>query len=709
MKKSNQRFSGFVIARCAWRTAAIHLFAFCLFSAGSARAAEFKVDGLNWIGNHKAEQRLRLLLGNRPGADLDASTIEDASLVLFSSLADEGYLLPAIRAEVFLASGTSADYPLDAHLEHPLPRPLAATAVILHVERGIRFAVRDLVFAGLTAIPEKNARAFFVGEEPLIPLASERIYSPGRLQRSLGNLGESLRQMGYADAQVTAAAVHLDRTTGRVGVDVLVQEGRRWIVKDLHLATTDGSAPPEKIEVGHLGGPWNSPWRQDTTTAIRRWYYTRGYPDVQVALDPTSTPQADGTSAVSVVVHITPGPLVHVGEVQFKGNRYTHDDTLRRLVKSGPGDVLNPVKFDNAQARISRLGVFRAVDLRYDPPVADTRDVIYDLTEGRRQEVSVLAGYGSYEQLRGGVEWEHYNLWGRAHSSSLKFIQSMKSTEGDYTYTVPELFGSTLDGSARLFGLRRQEPSFLHEEYGANVSILFPLRSLGLSLTTGYTFKHVLDTEDELATKGTDEPATNVASIDLGLVRDRRDNPLRPRKGYKLSLQAELANHALGGEVIYQQFILAGSYHTNWGDSRWLHLGLSQGVVLTLGAPDQASIPVSVLFFPGGEGSIRGYQRGEAAPRAPDGQFVGAKTYTLANAELEQALTKNLSVVIFGDALGEAARLEDYPWSEKLYAVGLGVRYQTIIGPVRVEYGHNLNPRPLDPSGTLLVSIGFPF
>ena len=66
-------------------------------------------------------------------------------------------------------------------------------------------------------------------------------------------------------------------------------------------------------------------------------------------------------------------------------------------------------------------------------------------------------------------------------------------------------------------------------------------------------------------------------------------------------------------------------------------------------------------------------------------------------------------MVVFGDALGTAVSLKDYPYSEKLYSVGLGFRYQTIIGPVRVEYGRNLNPRPLDPAGTLLFSIGFPF
>ena len=132
-------------------------------------------------------------------------------------------------------------------------------------------------------------------------------------------------------------------------------------------------------------------------------------------------------------------------------------------------------------------------------------------------------------------------------------------------------------------------------------------------------------------------------------------------------------------------------------------------MVTTFGAPDDSDLPVSVRFFPGGDGSIRGYPQGEAAPRADNGLFIGAKSYVLANLELEQALTSNWSVVVFADAVGTAARLADYPFAEKLYSVGLGVRYQTIIGPVRVEYGHNLNPRPLDPSGTLLISIGFPF
>jgi outer membrane translocation and assembly module TamA len=77
--------------------------------------------------------------------------------------------------------------------------------------------------------------------------------------------------------------------------------------------------------------------------------------------------------------------------------------------------------------------------------------------------------------------------------------------------------------------------------------------------------------------------------------------------------------------------------------------------------------------------------------------------------EYEQVLTHSWSAVAFVDALGAAARLADYPFDQRLYSVGLGLRYQTIVGPIRLEYGRNLNKRPTDPSGTLHLSIGVAF
>jgi len=251
--------------------------------------------------------------------------------------------------------------------------------------------------------------------------------------------------------------------------------------------------------------------------------------------------------------------------------------------------------------------------------------------------------------------------------------------------------------------------SFLRQEYGANAALAMPVPWLGANATVGYTFQSLRNRDNELTTSRADEKQVTAASVDVNLVRDRRDNPLRPRHGYRWFLEAETASQLLGGSVDYQRVELGGSWHTSWGSGRWIHLGLSHGVITTFGATDDSQLPVNKRFFPGGDNSIRGYQVGEAAPIGPDGKYIGAKAYALANAELEQALTPKWSAVLFFDALGTAARLADYPFSEKLYTIGLGVRYQTLIGPLRVEYGRNLNPRSIDPRGTLLLSVGFPF
>jgi outer membrane translocation and assembly module TamA len=136
---------------------------------------------------------------------------------------------------------------------------------------------------------------------------------------------------------------------------------------------------------------------------------------------------------------------------------------------------------------------------------------------------------------------------------------------------------------------------------------------------------------------------------------------------------------------------------------------LSHGIAASLGGNSQQDLPFNKRFFPGGQNSIRGYQDGEAAPRDAFGRVIGVETYLLGTVEFEQALTPKWSLVAFSDSIGFARQLRQYPFDETLYSVGGGVRWKTVVGPVRLEYGHNLNPRPGDPKGTLHFSLGFPF
>jgi outer membrane protein assembly complex protein YaeT len=648
------------------------------------------------------------ILGIDRQPTLGSNSIEDIAFLLFSVLNDEGYQSPLVTIQTKDASGKTETHKLDRNLDVNLGRELAASEVHFDVKTGPRSYVEEIKIEGLHSVDVKTGESFFKPSQTLITTKAARAYSPSRVRRSAEKLRDELRFLGYAQAKVEAQRVGAD--TGKGGpVTLLVRvvEGPRWVSAGVRFGKVDPQEIGFKLK-SHDGQVWTPTLQQNITEEIRQAYYRKGYADVAVHVSPEVAPEHDNRREVLAIVQIESGPLVKVGEIRFEGNKHTNTAVLRRRIATNTGDPLDPVRLERSRYRLSHLGVFDAVDLRYDQAEGNVRDPVYVLREGPLYEANLLAGYGSYEQLRGGVEVRQMNLFGRAHQTRFELVQSMKSTRGEYRYTVPELFGETIDGTARVFGLQREELAFLRQEYGANLTLKRQVPWIGAEGTAGYTFQALKNRDNELTTRTADEKQVNVGSVDFGLTRDRRDSPLNPHRGYRWFGQVEAASRGLGGRVNYERFELGGAYHFSLGRWQYVHVGLMHGVLTTFGTND-VTVPVNKRFFPGGDSSIRGYQDGEAAPRGDDGRFIGAKTYTLLNIEYEQVIAESWSLVVFSDSLGSAAKLADYPFAERLYSVGLGLRYQTIVGPIRLEYGRNLNPRPEDPRGTLHLSIGFPF
>jgi outer membrane protein insertion porin family len=363
---------------------------------------------------------------------------------------------------------------------------------------------------------------------------------------------------------------------------------------------------------------------------------------------------------------------------------------------------------EEGRYRLAQLGIFDTVETDYEVVNDHTRDLIYRVKEGKTIDFSLLFGYGSYELLRGGFEVEQNNIWGLAHHTRLKVIQSFKSSSADFTYTMPEFLGENLDVFFNGTGLLREEIDFKREEYGGGVGVHRYFRPIATDISVRYNYQvlHASDVSPNVQNIGLTN--STVGAIITELKHDRRDNPLYPRRGYKVFGTLELASEYFGGEVNYQRLELWGAWHKPLGGGRSFGVGLSHGVVLTIGSAAE-DLPFNKRFFPGGENSIRGYREGEASPRDAQGRIIGAETYSLATVEFEQALTPKWSVVLFSDSVGLAQSAQEYPFDTGLFSVGGGLRWKTIIGPVRLEYGYNLNPRRNDPTGTLQFSLGFPF
>ena len=131
--------------------------------------------------------------------------------------------------------------------------------------------------------------------------------------------------------------------------------------------------------------------------------------------------------------------------------------------------------------------------------------------------------------------------------------------------------------------------------------------------------------------------------------------------------------------------------------------------MITTWGSTNPSLPVNKHFFL--EGTVAPGVTDPARLRrgARPAGSSGVQSDLTGTVKFEQALVRKWSLVVFADVRGTATQLRKYPFDTLLYAAGGGVRYLTLIGPIRVEYGHNLNPRPDDPAGAWMLSIGFPF
>lgn len=679
-------------------------------TTAKTKHAKLQIAGYGILGNRGLKRMISTLeLAGKKPEFFSASFVEDTSLILTSRVKRDGYLRPDIQITLRLADGRVMQIDSAGLLESPLPHPLRIISARFQIRKGVLYHFESLEIYGLTALPVKTARSYFIEVGTLVSTKGSRVYTPATVDRGLSSLRDALDRLGYQDATASSEVLSQDDRTGGVVVAINVEQGPKYFVHSIREEFV-GGATTNQNHVLSTNQPYSRIWLQDFVLGIKTNQFHLGYPDTTVEIQDEAAAPGQPSTQKDLVAIVKIGPKVRIGAIEFSGAKRVSRRLLKRSVRIQRGELLDPTRVEEGRYRLARLGVFDGVDLKYRPENEATRDVLYTLTEGKRINVSLLFGWGSYELLRGGVELQANDLWGEAHHLDVRAIQSFKASSGDLTYSVPELVGNDIDLFLNGSGLRREEISFTRLEYGGSIGLHKYFRPVSTDVTGRYSYQILnaseFSTVQPVSSEGLTNPA--VGSISFEIKHDRRDNPLYPRRGYKVFLTLETASQYLGGVANYERIEILPSWHHPLGGGLYLSVGASHGIVDSFGSPSE-NLPFNKRFFPGGANSIRGYQEGEASPRNASGELIGAETYTLASVELEQALTPKWSLVVFSDSLGFAQNLNHYPFDTGLFSVGGGVRWRTLIGPIRLEYGYNLNPRPLDPSGTLQFSMGFPF
>jgi outer membrane protein assembly complex protein YaeT len=555
----------------------------------------------------------------------------------------------------------------------------------------------------------ENTKVPIVGWE--FPWSRKNPFDRSRFEADLKRIEAFYADRGYPEAKVTDFDVKLNDKQDAVDVTLTVDEGAPVLVEAVQFNGFD-LVPAGELESVKKRAPLQvgkARDRQDVTTAhemavnLLRDY---GYPYARVATDENDGP--DGHRA-SVVFTAEPGTLAHFGDVEVAGNTSVGDDVIRRQLTFRPGDLYSRRVVQDSQRRLYAMELFQFVNVEslnpeQQPPQLPTRVTV---AEGRHQRVNFGVGYGTEEKARVDGEYHHVNFFGGARSAGVHgrwssldrgvrvdFTQPYVfnphlslGLEGQRWYTVTPAYGSTVLG-AKTTLTRRRTPNFswsvslLSERSESTISdealndpaLYADLIALGLDPTTG-------------------KQSGTLSSVGFDLQRTTADNLLNARRGYQFAVHIEDAGRLLPGTYNFYSASVDGRHYLPVGENFVVASRVQLGAIYGAG-DDPAQVPFSKKYFLGGASSIRGWGRFEVSPLGGSGSPIGGNSMLAFSSEGRMWFTRSFGAVMFLDGGNVWPGDGEFKLDDLRYAVGTGLRYNTPVGPVRFDYGYQLNPIP---------------
>ena len=685
------------------------LMAICLGAANELLGhANLEMTGLGYFKSRNISARLAFLSGVVEGDELDVAVLEDCAFLTLEQLKREGYLRPSLEGKFSQGDVVTTALWEEKYSVQLAPNFTAEHAVFTLLP-GVNYFYESIDVQGVDAIAEERLDRYFIAQGALYHRESSRVFTHANFDRRIGRVLRALEDLGYRSARQVSSDVAMDDVTGAVQAEVVIEQGPVHRVGHAQALLLNEVRDIEKIrELDQSGVLYTQGWESEQSRLLRNEVFGMGYPDARftVAVD-EGVANAAGELEHAIRYNVVFGTHVTLAGVRFDGDEHTQRTVLYDRIELETGGPLSLLEVREARRRLMGLGVFREVDVAYEPETGPEREVVYLLEPSFRQELRLLGGWGSYEQARVGVHWEQRNPWGRAHRYTISLKQSIKATEANALYSIPQIFASDVTAYVSAEHRYREEISYDYTTQGVAMGASTYLAEPGILLTAEYGIADEdADRDDDRAFESKDSAI--VSSVLLRASFDRRDNFLEPSSGYHLFGSYKFASEALGGDVNFQKVEGGATYHLPLTASTVLHLGVRSGVIFAC-ENSENDIPFVERFFLGGENSVRGYREGAASPLDSNGNEVGAEAYVLTNVELEQRVMSELSVVAFYDGVNNSRDGVSGGEHEYLYTVGLGLRYQTVVGPIRLEYGYNPDPRDEDTDSTLHLSVGFPF
>jgi outer membrane protein assembly complex protein YaeT len=610
----------------------------------------------------------------------------------------------------------------------------SANRVRLEIDEGPLMTLRTVTFDG--NVNQPTERLFEFAVEP----TRER-YS--KLQKKLPFVAADLEEgadlvhrlyvaRGFLDAIVDKPQYTFHNDTNQVDALIPIHEGRQYFFGDVAF-TGKAIYDPATLRgqvIDLLKQPYTDARVADIPRRLQAYYKARGYYDVKVEAEGDPTIAENGR--VPVRITITAGPLYHFDDVTVSGLDRLRPSFVRKRFSNLKGKTYSPDVLDEKFRTLMRTGLFSILQIK--PTPVDGNLLRLDITaeEAKSKEVGFSVGYGTWQGGIAGVSYRDRDIFGYGRPLSTSIEISQRGYKGEIAYEDPFFLETDLDFKARVGAYTFDFDGYSKFETGGRIELS---RKITKQYEVGVVFsvRHVEVTSASIAPIFLGQTVYFANSLGFSQTLDFRDSPLVSPRGFVFSQTLDFDLNAFGSDVELVRGTFRAGYYLPFGPKplapgvvedrvdtplqRWvqqssLAFGARMGIIHSLttsGHAEANELPIDERFFNGGATTVRSFGERELGPHDPRGNPIGGEFFTVFNIEYTFPIIGELQGAVFTDAGNLLPTSEKPGLNDLRYALGVGLRYKLPIGPIRLDYGFNPDPRTNEDDGAFHFSFGFAF
>ncbi|EKD52227.1 MAG: hypothetical protein ACD_62C00082G0006 [uncultured bacterium] len=568
------------------------------------------------------------------------------------------------------------------------------------IEAGKRVALSNIHFDGNDELGTKKLKKVMASQES--SFWSRQYFNQDKLWKDRDHLQNEYTRWGFFEAQVAQPTWTENRFGDQKSVLFQISEGPEYRLGEISVASDEPVVTGDLLEVGGLkeGKAYQEDKVEEARARILDALLAEGYAYADVAVLKQLAPDAQ---RVNIEFSITRGPRVVVRTLVIDGHLHTREAVIRKNLKIKQGENFVYQKMLDGQLNLRKLGAFASV--RITPVGFEERqtgiDLVVNVVERKSLVMNLQGGFDSRHWGTGEFNLTKYNLFGTGRQLNMRLIGGPKYDRGEVTFYSPRVFGANWNLSTQAFGQYEDEVYYAAASYGAFASTL---KNFGPHWTFGFkeqvSHTSVFESISDIAALGDSLFDNTFNEFQLSLLLDLRDNFSDPQRGIYALAQNELNTDLSNVRNNFNTVRFSLNHYHGFFKRFTLVNTIRYGHTFELA--NDPRIPVNKLFFMGGSDTMRGFTEDGIDPS-------GGTLMMIYNTELQLRLTQAVKLAGFFDAglIGDdvnAVTIDDVRES-----AGVGFRYFTPIGPIRLDWGFILDRRSGEPTNRIHFSFGYFF